>query len=91
LAGDNYEQSKNILIQNDRRLIIKPHDGDTYQLESNTRVALRSSQPAAWQVNGQDAGYGGEIIYTPESAGTYLITAVGGGKNESVTINFVKK
>lgn len=91
LAGDDYEKTKNILLQNNNQLILKPHDGDTYRLDPNTRIILKSNQPAAWQVNGKDTGFGNEIIYTPETAGTYLITASSNTQNESIKINFVAK
>ena len=91
LKNDDYDAARNIILNADGQLILKPHDGDIYQLEENTRIILRAKFPAAWTVNGRDAGSGVELVYSPAAVGIYSIEASAGGIKEKINITFLKK
>jgi len=77
-------------LQNNTQLILKPHNDDVYQFSANTNIILKSSSLADWKINGQNLGAKDEIVWTPPAAGNYEITAISGGKQETITITLVK-
>lgn len=86
LKEDNYEEQKMMLMKND--LILSPHDKDTYLLEKNTEILLRSEEESEWYVDGNILGEGKEIIFSPRNYGSYAIKArsLESEKEESLTI-----
>ena len=91
LAGDNYEAARNIILKTDNQLILKPHDGDVYRLEANTRIILRAKTAATWTVNGKNLGTDKEVIYSPQAAGNYTVEAQTGATKETINITISEK
>jgi len=91
LKNDDYDAAKNIIENNDASLILKPHDGDIYRLEDGTRIILKAKTAVYWQINGADFGNLEELIFTPDTAGNYKITATAGDLKEEIEISLVKK
>lgn len=74
LEGDDYEKQKIMLIED--KLIINPHDKDTFLLEKNTQIRLKSKEESKWYVNNEMVGSGKEIIFTPQEIGNNKIEAI---------------
>jgi penicillin-binding protein 1C len=87
LKGDNYEKITNILKEKDSSLILKPHDGDSYLLEENTKIILEAKEKVSWFIDGNFLGEGESQIFAPNKTGQVKIKAQGlDGKEEALTI-----
>ena len=71
--GDAYDVSRGILLEN--RLLLLPHDADTYLFGSTTAVPFKASGRVRWSVDGIFAGEGEALSWRPPSPGTYMIKA----------------
>jgi len=89
LAGDNYENSLNLLENNN--LILNPHSQDNFLLEENTQIPLQAREEVRWYVDNKFSGDGKEIIFKPEVCGAYEIRAVNKDGEEEVVEIFVDK
>jgi len=90
LDGDDYEKQKMSLMKYE--LILNPHDQDTFLLEKNTQIILRSKEESKWYVNDAILGEGKETVFSPQDSGSYKIDALSleSGKKESITIHLEK-
>lgn len=90
LEGDDYEKQKMMLMKD--KLIISPHDKDTFLLERNTQIPLRSEEESKWYINDELLGSGKEIIFVPQNYGIYKIEAasVKSERKESISIRLEK-
>lgn len=87
LVGDDYEIYQNLLKEEDKTLILTPHDGDNFLLEENTRIILRATEKAKWYVNEELWGEDSNIIFVPQKIGQYQIKAESAdGSRGTVTI-----
>ena len=86
LPGDNVSDHRDLLIAN-RQLITSPHDGDIFQLESDTIIPLTASERASWYVDGQLFAQAESFDFQPTAAKTYTIEATApAGKRERIQI-----
>ena len=88
LVDDNYEESKNLLENNN--LILNPHNGDIFLLEEITQIPLRAREEVEWYVDDRFLGAGKEIVFDVESFGDYAIRAVGEDGEEERVVVFVE-
>jgi len=90
LAGDDYEKQKMMLMKD--KLIVSPHDKDTFLFEKNTQIPLRSGEESKWYINDEFLGSGKEIVFIPQNYGIYRIEAasIENGRKESISIHLEK-
>jgi len=90
LDKDNYEEYKNLLLEEDQSLILLPHQNDTFFLEKNTQIVLRAKESVEWSVDNIYSGTGIEIIFSPTKSGTYIIKAeTKTGHKETVSVKIL--
>ena len=87
LPEDNYEKCKNLLVAEEEKLIISPHDGDEFLLEDNTKITLEARKNVKWFINGKFLARGKEAIFSPKETGKYEISAESSNNiKEKITI-----
>lgn len=90
LKGDNCEKIRNVLKENDKSLILTPHNNDIFLLEEDTAIILLSKEKVLWFVEGNFFGEDKEIIFRPKKPGKYQIEAKkSNGIGEKITIFLV--
>ena len=75
LADDNYEKALNNLKEEDSALILKPHQGDAFLLEKNTKIILTAKKSVKWFINDKFLEEGEKIFFNPKKIGDYQIKA----------------
>ncbi len=87
LPGDNYESYLTVLKKQDLTLILRPHDGDVFLLEKDTKIILEAKETVKWFISGEFLAEGSSQIFIPKKASQYQIKAEGlNGLREIVTI-----
>lgn len=89
LDDDNFDEAQNIIEDQDKDLILNPHDGDTFIFEPGAKLALKSNAEADWKINGQYLETGQNVVFAPRKEGRYKITASSESQIQTVTINFI--
>ncbi len=87
LEGDDFSVKQNLMRENN--LIITPYDNDTFQLQDNTTIPLKSSETVTWTIDGDDnfVQTGNNVDFKPSSPGQYTINARHeDGRLESITV-----
>ncbi len=87
LAGDNFEQARDLLLQ--QELIAEPHDGDMFEFETRMAIPLASTngQQASWYINSAPLGEGSRISWKPAKPGVYRIEARTNEKNQHIHVS----
>jgi penicillin-binding protein 1C len=88
LAEDNYSEIKNILLQDENKsVILNPHQGDRFLLEEKTKIILEAKEKVSWFVNGKLFEKARKSIFSPQKSGKYKIMArLPDGRQEEVEI-----
>lgn len=86
LAGDNYQEALNTLIEKERGLILKPHPYDQFLLEKDTKIALEAKKEVKWFANHEFLKQSQEAYFTPKEPVPVKIRAVTSDKSDQVTI-----
>lgn len=73
LQGDDFEKSKNILQEHS--IILSPHEGDTFLLEKNTQIILKSSEIVEWFADNKFLEKDIRLLFTPQKTGRIEIEA----------------
>lgn len=85
LGGDDWASARVLL--NDDKLILSPHQGDTFLLENKTRIPLKAKKDVEWFINDTLFGKGNNIDWYLPKKGTWRILAKDeNGKREEITI-----
>ncbi|MFA5831256.1 MAG: transglycosylase domain-containing protein [Candidatus Paceibacterota bacterium] len=85
LPGDIFANRENLL--EGKNLILAPHDGDTFDFQTNNIIPLTARKEVEWRIDGVKTGKGTEAKFYPKKAGDYTIEAMAeGGRRESVTV-----
>lgn len=88
LNGEDYRKIRGLLKENDTSLILKPHSGDIFVLEKNSKIILQAKENVEWYVNDQFLNEGVEQIFSPQKIGLYKIKAKNqNGLEESVVVS----
>ncbi|MBU4023074.1 transglycosylase domain-containing protein [Patescibacteria group bacterium] len=87
---DNYEEYKNLLLDEDESIILLPHQNDTFFLEETIQIILRAKESVEWSVNNIYSDTGTETIFTPKKSGNYIIKAeTKTGRTETVSVQIL--
>jgi len=85
LDNDDYEKSKNMLIEKDDSLILNLHHNDVFLFEENSEIKLEAKNICNWFIN--DEPYYDEF-FKPLQKGVYKITAKNNDLSETIYIYF---
>ncbi len=91
LKKDDYQRIKNILIAEDKGLILNPHQGDTFLFEENSKIILKAKEKVSWFINGEFLNQGEEVIFSPPKSGNYKIKAQNLSQNEIIEIFLIEQ
>ncbi len=83
--------SEHISVLAEEKLILEPHEHDTFQMFSSLSIPLEASESVHWLVDGEEIGYGKKISFKPRSLGTFKIEAQSTKKYEQITISITPK
>jgi membrane carboxypeptidase/penicillin-binding protein PbpC len=86
LKKDDYQRTKNVLMEEDKSLILNPHQGDTFLFEENSKIILKAKEEVNWFINGEFFSQGKEVIFLPPKPGNYKIKAQNFSQNEVIEI-----
>jgi penicillin-binding protein 1C len=86
LHEDDYEKSRNILKQQDSDLILTPHQEDIFLFENNTKINLEAKENVKWLINDKFFNKAKICVFSPQSPGTYKITALSDSASQTITI-----
>lgn len=90
LPGDIVSEHQNLL--KDNNLISSPQQGDTFLLETQTKIPLISQQDVSWYANNKLIGQGNKISFSPLLGGDYTIKAINQSDVvESVLIHIISR
>lgn len=89
LANDNYEKNLNLLL--DEKLIINPHQEDTFLLEEKTQIPLIAREEVKWYINNDFLDYSKKTIFTPNESGIYNIKAISDNAEEQNIIIYINE
>lgn len=84
LVGDDYEAYRDLL--SDDKIILNPHNGDTFLLEQDTVIPFRSKQNMKWYVDEKLVGEGREYLFSPLKTGRVMIKGVSDDLVEELSI-----
>lgn len=73
LGEDDYASARVLL--NDDKLILSPHEGDIFLLESQTRIPLKAKKEVEWFINDVPLGKGVRVDWYPPKKGAWRIGA----------------
>lgn len=73
LPDDIISEHQTLLLTDD--LILSIHPGDIFAFSDDLVIPLQARRPVTWSINGQDFEVAQATIFTPDSTGTYEITA----------------
>ena len=91
LLGDNYEYHRDILKAQDTSLIVEPHGGDVFLLQTNSHIMLQAKKVVRWFVNGEPQGSGSSLSFVPSTPGEHTIQAIAEDQQEeTITIDIVE-
>lgn len=88
LAGDDYQEAR--AVMQEKTLILSPHHGDAFLLESATIIPLEASEPVEWKIDGVVLGQSEKLSWQPVKTGSYIIrvkTATGETQSIRVEVN----
>jgi len=91
LANDDFAKAQNLIKDQDKALILHPHNLDVFVFQKDARITLSAKQEVKWQINGQDFAFGNDLVFTPQKEGRYQITALLGNQSETIGIDFIKQ
>ena len=87
LKNDDFDELKNILIDQEKKLITEPHDGDIFLLDENTKIILRARENVQWLQDDEFWQEGEEVTFIPQKAGKFVFRAVTeDGEEEEIEI-----
>ncbi|MDP3735718.1 MAG: transglycosylase domain-containing protein [bacterium] len=89
LPGDNYEETRMLLLRDDATFITHPHDRDVLLFEPGMTVPLEAREAVEWRVNGVYIGNGRAFPWTPIAPGTYTISATSASVTETIYITIM--
>jgi len=75
LLDDDYNYYQTILLEQDLSIILNPHDGDTFLFQEGIEIPLRAKGNVQWFVNGTFWGEDASLYFSPNSQGSYTISA----------------
>lgn len=86
LAGDNYEQARDLLLK--QELIAEPHDSDVFEFEPRMVIPLQTTnaQTASWFINGSPIGENQRVSWKPTKEGAYEIEARTNEKKQQIKV-----
>ena len=89
LPGDTPSEHKTLLLTD--ALIVRPHHDDTFEFSKSITIPLHATHPVQWTVNNQSLNEGTEVSFTPQTPGTYELSAHDpeSGRTEYITIHVV--
>ncbi len=87
LLDDIVSEHRTLLIED--RLILNPHDQDTFALTAHMSIPLQARNNSEWRINGKVISTGTEVRFTPTRIGSYEISAydITSNTTEYITIN----
>ncbi len=91
LANDNFNQAQDIIKNQDKALILHPHDLDIFVFDKNARINLEAKKEVNWKINGDNFAFGNNITFTPKKDGRYQITAISSDQTETISVDFVSR
>lgn len=89
LPDDIVEDHETLLLED--RLILTPHEGDTFELTEKTTIPFQARVSAQWSVNGTSLGESNTMDFKPSKPGNYEISATDSatGKIEYIQIKII--
>lgn len=89
LPGDTPSEHKALLLTD--TLIVRPHHDDTFEFSKSITIPLHATHPVQWAVNNQTLDEGTEVAFTPQTPGTYELSAHDpeSGRTEYITIHVI--
>lgn len=87
LADDIVSEHESLLLEN--RLILSPHDGDTFEYTENTVIPLTSRVPVVWSINGKELSESEGTNFAPHALGGYEIRAYDKATNQTEYLQIV--
>ena len=80
-----------ILKAQDTSLIVEPHGGDVFLLQTNSHIMLQAKKVVRWFVNGEPQGSGSSLSFVPSTPGEHTIQAIAEDhQEETITIDIVE-
>lgn len=90
LAGDDYSSAREIMLH--PQLMLNPHEGDQFLLQSGASITLSASAEVDWSVNGQFFAHAQKTFYPISKTGSLTIKAASSdGKTQQVTVTVNKE
>lgn len=86
LSNDDFSEKLMLLKNEDKNLIVFPHDEDIFIFEPGMKISLKSKESVLWYIDGKLVGEGKEHIFAPLRKGIYIIKAKSANKQEDIII-----
>jgi penicillin-binding protein 1C len=81
LPNDDYNKIKNILVDQSNDIILSPHDGDIFLMETGMKIKLEARDAMAWYLDLKLIEKSKDVIISPTKTGKYIIKAVAEDKS----------
>ncbi|MBI3589344.1 MAG: transglycosylase domain-containing protein [Candidatus Liptonbacteria bacterium] len=88
LPNDHYQSVRNLI--EDNGLILEPHNGDVFAVESGATVPLHSREEANWYIDGKFLDAGDDLSWPPAIGVHQILAETKNGKKEKVEIEITK-
>ncbi len=89
LSGDNYNDIKNILIDESSDIILSPHDGDIFLLETGMKIKLEARDVVSWYLDSKLIEKSKETIISFNNIGKHAIEAIAKDKTSQKISIFI--